>query len=411
MSGVTSAEREAPGEIGMQSSHGGDHSRAHDIASTSHSLEASGLSDVQTLPRSPKRVGDRSEGSETHTLQEAAAAAATGRSRKSKQRALSGKRVAALKHRLKAIQTHGTDGVGNTVTEIFKQYDANKNGHLCLPEFTVAVRDGGKVPSVMMTDADLQQLFNAVDTDGSGEVSIEELIAFVWGRGGPSTRTDERQPKSVAQKQKKKTDATAPASMLKKKLESMSMSTFGSAGAKIDPAEIFRRYDKDGSGALDLGEFRTAVRKGGKIPPATMTDADLRRLFNAVDTDGSGEVSIEELIAFVWGGNGVPMSPPGPAAHRSRHARKLQKATLAGAAACEATVRDEDLRRMKNQLQLNSFSAGTSSGFDPTKLFARFDSDHSGKLVSDENGHVSLHGTHAHALVPYVSLTYVACLR
>ena len=72
---------------------------------------------------------------------------------------------------------------------------------------------------------------------------------------------------------------------------------------------------------------------------------------------------------------------PGPeaAARRSSKAQKDHKAAMAFAAASEATVKDEDLRRLKNQLQSLGYRAGKS---DPTKLFARFDLDYSGRLVS-----------------------------
>ena len=191
--------------------------------------------------------------------------------------------------------------------EIFRRYDKDANGVLDLGEFKTAARKGGKISPSVMTDAELRQLFKAVDTDGSGDVSIDELIAFVWGSSSSSsvsTRTTERTPRPAARK--KPDEAKAHLSMLKKKLQSMSMTTMGSAGGKADPAEIFRRYDKDANGVLDLGEFKTAVRKGGKVTPVVMTDAELRQLFKAVDTDGSGDVSIDELIAFVWGSSSSP---------------------------------------------------------------------------------------------------------
>ena len=191
--------------------------------------------------------------------------------------------------------------------EIFRRYDKDANGVLDLGEFTTAARKGGKISPSAMTDAELRQLFNAVDTDGSGDVSIDELIAFVWGSSSVTTRTNERTPRPAARK--KPDEAKAHLSMLKKKLQSISMTTMGSAGGKADPAEIFRRYDKNANGMLDLGEFTTAVRKGGKISPSVMTAAELRQLFNAVDTDGSGDVSIDELIAFVWGSGSDPSSP------------------------------------------------------------------------------------------------------
>ncbi len=83
---------------------------------------------------------------------------------------------------------------------------------------------------------------------------------------------------------------------LRKKLQSMSYSTHGQ-----DPRKLFSHFDRDNSGALDLAEFKSAVRKGGHLTSADITDAELRRLFEVVDVDNSGDVSVDELASFVWG--------------------------------------------------------------------------------------------------------------
>eukprot|EP01043_Picozoa_sp_COSAG02_P041399 COSAG02_NODE_3427_length_6761_cov_10.306214_3_plen_462_part_00 len=83
---------------------------------------------------------------------------------------------------------------------------------------------------------------------------------------------------------------------LRKKLQSMSYGTHGQ-----DPRKLFSHFDRDNSGALELAEFRSAVRKGGHMTSADITDAELRRLFEAVDVDHSGDVSVDELASFVWG--------------------------------------------------------------------------------------------------------------
>eukprot|EP01043_Picozoa_sp_COSAG02_P049811 COSAG02_NODE_5043_length_4701_cov_3.161886_2_plen_531_part_00 len=303
-----------------------------------------------------------------------------------KQKSLAGKteraQVNMLKKRLQSMAMSTVGGTGAIIDpeEIFRRYDKDTSGALDLSEFTTAVRKGGKIPPASMTDGDLRQLFNAIDTDSSGCINIEELVAFVWGSEGVPTRTNGRRPQPV-RKTKPKDESSAQVNMLKKRLQSMAMSTVGGTGAIIDPEEIFRRYDKDTSGALDLSEFTTAVRKGGKIPPASMTDGDLRQLFNSIDTDSSGCINIEELVAFVWGSEGAPSAPIEAAARRSRQAEKDHKAAMALAAASEATIKKQDLRRLKNQLQSLGYRAGKS---DPTKLFAGFDLDHSGRLVSSK---------------------------
>ena len=68
-----------------------------------------------------------------------------------------------------------------------------------------------------------------------------------------------------------------------------------------DPRKLFQTYDKNNSGDIDRWEFRQAVRKGGRITAAMLSDADLNRLFDCVDVDGDGELSIDELIVMIWG--------------------------------------------------------------------------------------------------------------
>ena len=46
---------------------------------------------------------------------------------------------------------------------------------------------------------------------------------------------------------------------------------------------LFKRYDEDGSGALDLEEFRKAVRADLGMSEATMSTQELDMLFNAFD--------------------------------------------------------------------------------------------------------------------------------
>lgn len=87
---------------------------------------------------------------------------------------------------------------------------------------------------------------------------------------------------------------------LRKKLQSMSYSTHGQ-----DPRKLFSHFDRDNSGALELDEFKSAVRKGGQLTHSDITDAELRRLFEAVDIDNSGDVSIDELASFVWGADEI----------------------------------------------------------------------------------------------------------
>lgn len=83
------------------------------------------------------------------------------------------------------------------------------------------------------------------------------------------------------------------------KLRALSHSAAGQ-----DPARLFRYYDRENSGDLELPAFTMAIRKGIELTEDDISDSDLATLFGATDIDGDGAVSIDALTQFVWGYSG-----------------------------------------------------------------------------------------------------------
>ena len=79
----------------------------------------------------------------------------------------------------------------------------------------------------------------------------------------------------------------------------MKTKSYGMGGQ--DPRALFRAYDPDKSGELELAEFTQAIRKGGKVAKGSMSDDELSWIFNELDTYGGGAVGVDELMDFVWG--------------------------------------------------------------------------------------------------------------
>eukprot|EP01043_Picozoa_sp_COSAG02_P010326 COSAG02_NODE_361_length_23829_cov_82.704509_4_plen_1094_part_00 len=112
---------------------------------------------------------------------------------------------------------------------------------------------------------------------------------------------------------------------------------------------LFKRYDADGSGELDEGEFAQAVRSDLAIDEATLSTKELKRLFRAVDVDGSGEVDAEEFTTWLFNSD------------RS-----------------EA----KNLRLVKNKFRAASERTASDLGWQV--IFDRYDDDNSGELDVQE---------------------------
>ena len=63
--------------------------------------------------------------------------------------------------------------------------------------------------------------------------------------------------------------------------------------------KLFNKYDEDDSGSLEFDEFKTAVRKDGKMSVDQLSEPDLRFLFDRIDEDSGGEIEIEEFIGWL----------------------------------------------------------------------------------------------------------------
>ena len=62
---------------------------------------------------------------------------------------------------------------------------------------------------------------------------------------------------------------------------------------------IFDKYDDDGSGELDIEEFRQCVRHECKLTQEECSDDDVVELFCIVDADESGAIDATELRTFL----------------------------------------------------------------------------------------------------------------
>ena len=60
---------------------------------------------------------------------------------------------------------------------------------------------------------------------------------------------------------------------------------------KKTPEQVFKEYDQDGSGFIDIDEFQAMVKALG----FNITEAKALKYFRHIDEDGSGEIDLDEF--------------------------------------------------------------------------------------------------------------------
>ena len=88
-----------------------------------------------------------------------------------------------LKKKLRGL-SYGANG--QDPAKLFSSFDKDNSGELDFDEFVSAIRKGGKLTPQMISQRKLRTLFDAIDDDSSGDVSIQELTAFVWSDDKPA---------------------------------------------------------------------------------------------------------------------------------------------------------------------------------------------------------------------------------
>ena len=143
-----------------------------------------------------------------------------------------------------------------TPEEVFARFDEDNSGAIDFEEFKTMLPE----LNVNLSEAKALKYFRQCDTDGSGEIGLEELRVALF-------MTEPNSGNSVGFK---------PSSIL-------------------SPKDAFEMYDEDGSGTLDEDEFSLAL----EYLEMPVDDAKLEYLFHKADADGSGSVEYHEFKK-VW---------------------------------------------------------------------------------------------------------------
>jgi Ca2+-binding EF-hand superfamily protein len=167
-------------------------------------------------------------------------------------------------------------------------------------------------PQAMRSGPDPAEMFNKVDTDGSGGISQSELDAMA---GDMSSGTGQTIDTSNALSTY---DTDGDGELSSGEMEAFMKSTMqqglGHPGMRGGPGDLSAALDTDNSGGVSQSELETWAQNMSEKTGNTLDTTDAVTTY---DTDGDGELSSTELKSFLDAG-GVPspetagMAPPPP---------------------------------------------------------------------------------------------------
>jgi Ca2+-binding EF-hand superfamily protein len=149
------------------------------------------------------------------------------------------------------------------VLEQWKLYENRSNGTVNRTKFFKLINSPNQADHIPKAQCD--KLFSCLDKDDSGEIDLEEFMAWCFSlhstfSGGVRYRLGDMDPVHVH--------------------------------------DYFNRVDTSGNGLLDPGEFYAFIKKFS--PESNMTRGETNRLFGAIDTDRSGEIDAKEFMSWVY---------------------------------------------------------------------------------------------------------------
>jgi Ca2+-binding EF-hand superfamily protein len=184
-----------------------------------------------------------------------------------------------------AVALHGFTG-------LFARYDTDGSGELDMSEFFAAVRSDLGIDVTIMTDDELEALFRQVDVDGGGEVDAKEFVQWLFhAEEEQKARVSSRKKRIKAHRATAATEKASAVTRLKRRFKEASSSMTEDIGWDL----VFEKYDDDGSGELEIGEFAVAVRQECGLTENAVSNEEISELFGVIDADQSGAIDSKEL--------------------------------------------------------------------------------------------------------------------
>jgi len=135
--------------------------------------------------------------------------------------------------------------------DIFISMDKNGDGSITISELKQAIEKSGlkEIP------ADLQQILEGIDSDGSGQIDYTEFLAATLDKKA-------YEKEEVLWSAFRVFDANNDGNISKDELEKVLCSTNASADERKEIAEVLKGNDTDGDGQISFEEFAAMMKKG-----------------------------------------------------------------------------------------------------------------------------------------------------
>ncbi|KAL5008514.1 hypothetical protein ScPMuIL_014095, partial [Solemya velum] len=188
--------------------------------------------------------------------------------------------------------------------EIFHLFDKDGNGKISARELGLMMGALGRSP----TKTELEEMIKSVDTNGNGEVDLQEFLAMMerklkqaddefeireafraFDRNGDGFITKAELQRAMKKLGHKLTDEEATQMV-------RDSDTDGDGKISLQElTEAFNMFDKDGNGHVTIKELGIVMRILGQKP----TDAELRVMINEIDANGSGTIDFQEFLLLM----------------------------------------------------------------------------------------------------------------
>jgi len=249
---------------------------------------------------------------------------------------------------------------GTCLRDAFDAFDVDRSGSISPAElFNGLERIGGDDLFRGADSAAIEKMVrDEFDTDGDGQVDLQELLQFVRNE-------DTFDPAPAASDQ-----------VTKAKLRAVLLTTEKKKGTSL--TTVFEAFDADGSGSISVGELLRALRKLGvfkDVDPAAVESLVHREL----DADGSGIIQVGEFLTFARGGgseHGQAVVPKLAAKDDSDDDDILVSAEYDFSLDADTRCIEKKLRRAAREL--------AARGGDVRLLFEQYDFEKSGSVIRSE---------------------------